>query len=247
MLRHRRKGGHHPCKTDRAPPVPDIHITRDDVPTMKKPTNSKQTSRFKSWTSLCSGTEKRYPDTNDIFRSTHYSRRPRNFEQTPKARTNAECRICKLLDASGNHGGTLYVNHYGNFPIHCPQWAQMDIKEKRKFALEAGYCLRCFSPRIFVMTRTDLIQHRKDECYVKSTNKHKFTCLNKTCLQHSWICRDHTDENRPLLEAHHREAADNNQEIPLLGPVPHGLNRPHTPYQSPRLPPTGTPLSPQGE
>ena len=209
-----------------------VAVTNKVKPTQQEPTisanltqtpGSNQTSRFESWTFLCSGTERRYPDTNDIFHSAHYSRRPKNFEQVPKARTNAECRICKLLETSGNHEGTLYVDHYGNFPTHCPQWAQMDINEKKKTALEAEYCLRCFAPRIFVKTGIDVVKHHEDECYVKSTNKHKFTCLNKACLQHSWICCEHTEENRPLLEAHHKL------------------------YPSPRLPTTGTPLGLQGE
>ena len=37
------------------------------------------------------------------------------------------------------------------------------------------------------------------------TNKHKFSCLNKSCLQHSWTCHSHTEENRPLLDAHYTE------------------------------------------
>ena len=99
----------------------------------------------------------------------------------------------------------------------------MDIDERRKTALEAGYCLRCFAPRTFVKTEMDLTKHHEDRCYVKSTNKHRFTCLNEACLQHSWICYDYTEENRPLLEAHHKL------------------------YPSPRLPTTGTPLDLQGE
>ena len=83
-----------------------VTITNKIKPTQSEPAisanltqtpNTNQTSRFDSWTLLCLGTERRYPDTDDIFHSAHYARRPRNFEQVPKARTNAECRICKIL------------------------------------------------------------------------------------------------------------------------------------------------------
>ena len=54
-------------------------------------------------------------------------------------------------------------------------------------------------------------QHRK--CYVRSNNR--YTCLNSTCLVHSWICMEHPEENRPLIEAHHREAAKTQQPLKL--------------------------------
>ena len=43
----------------------------------------------------------------------------------------------------------------------------------------------------------DAAKHHKTECCVNGANKHRFTCLNKTCLLHSWICREHIDENGP--------------------------------------------------
>ena len=106
------------------------------------------------------------------------------------------------------------MDHYGNFPTHCPQWAQMDINEKKNTALEAEYCLRCFAPKIYVKTGIDVIKHHEDECYVKGTNKHKFTCLNKSCVKHSWICQDHVDENTLLLAAHYEEFNLQGQQIP---------------------------------
>ena len=36
------------------------------------------------------------------------------------------------------------------------------------------------------------------------TNKHKFSCLNTSCLQHSWTCHKHTKENRPLLDVYYK-------------------------------------------
>ena len=120
-------------------------IAQDDAnqtPDLTQVPGTNQTSRFESWTFLCSGTERRYPDTNDIFHSTHYSRRPRNFEQVPKARTNAECRICKLLETSGNHEGALYVDHYGNFPTHCPNGPRWTSMRRRRLPWKQNTMLR---------------------------------------------------------------------------------------------------------
>ena len=85
--------------------------------------------------------------------------------------------------------------------------------------LEAEYCIQFVSPKVFIKTRMDVVKHLDTGCYVKGTNKHKYTCLNKACLLHSWICIKHTKENRPLLEAHHKEATNGNQMMPFLRPT----------------------------
>ena len=58
-------------------------------------------SRFESWTRLCRGTGRRYPNQNDVTRSISYSRRPKKLQQTPTARTHEKCRICITLETSG--------------------------------------------------------------------------------------------------------------------------------------------------
>ena len=82
----------------------------------------------------------------------------------------------------------------------------MDIDEKKKIAMAAEHCLRCFAPNIFVKTKVDTAKHHKTECYVYGINRHKFTCLNRTCLLHSWICKDHIEENGPQSETHDMES-----------------------------------------
>ena len=138
--------------------------------------------------------------------------RPKGFKTEPRAKTNTDCRICKLLERSGTHKRELNVNHYGNFPNHCPQWAKMNLAERTRTSKLAQYCLRCFAPRL-VIKRTNCNKHHQIKCYVSSTKKHKFTCLNKTCLKHSWFCQDHVDENAPLLAAHYEEFNLQGQQI----------------------------------
>ena len=85
----------------------------------------------------------------------------------------------------------------------------------------------------------DVAKHLDTGCYVKGTNKHKYTCLNKTCLLHKWICIKHTKENRPLLEANHEEATNGNQKMPFLRPY---MCKPHpTPLLHPKGLPTPVP------
>ena len=213
-----------PPKTNHTDVITETHqdttpVDLDKLANHPPDLNITANSRFESWTQLCMGTGRRYPNPNDVFRTISYSRRPRKFKQTPTARTNAECRICITLETSGNHEGALYEDHYGNFPTHCPHWTHMNINEKKKTALAARYCIRCFAPRVVVKTEMDVAKHHDTECYVRSTNKHKYTCLNNTCLLHSWICMEHSKENRPLIEAHHREAAKAQQPLPLLRPT----------------------------
>ena len=194
--------------------------------------NSSCTSRFGSWTLLCLGTGRRYPTTDNIFHSINYAKRPRSFNPEPRAKTNTECRICKLLESTGTHKRELYVNHYGNFPTHCPQWAKMNLAEKKRTSKLAEYCLRCFAPKVIIKSTLDYNRHHQTDCNVSSTNKHKFSCLNKSCLQHSWICSDHSDENRPLLDAHYKESENNNQLIPLPRSTSHILSQACATYPS---------------
>ena len=116
---------------------------------------------------------------NQITDTDVYPHSPRPI----KPKTFKECRICKLLEASGNHGGIPYVNHYGRYPHFCPQWTQMDIIERRMTALEAGYCLQCFDPKTYITNGLDIARHQQHGCLVKTT-KYKLTCSNEACLQH---------------------------------------------------------------
>ena len=50
---------------------------------------------------------------------------------------------------------------------------------------------------------------------MRSNNKKRYACLNSTCLVQSWICMEHPEENRPLIETHHREAAKTQQPLKL--------------------------------
>ena len=158
------------------------------------------------------GHREQYPTTDDVFYSPNYPKASKglkeqaemSFDTKTITKTNTDCRICKFLEESGTHKEELYTDHYGNFPTHCPQWTKMDVAEKARISKLAQYCPRCFAPKL-IIKRNNCNKHLKIRCHVSSKKKHKFTCLNKACLTHSWICKDHIKENIPLLNAHHEE------------------------------------------
>ena len=101
------------------------------------------TPRFQSWALLCLGTNRCYPNTNDIFHSPTYAKKPEGSAQDILgyiSRTNLDCRICVTLENEGGTQGELYTNHYDNSPTHCPQWIKMDMTRKARTAKRAEYC-----------------------------------------------------------------------------------------------------------
>ena len=115
-------------------------------------------------------------------------------------RTFKECRIWKLLGAPVNRRSIPYVNHHGRHPHFCPQWTRMNIIERRMTALEAGFCLQCLDPEKYFTNGIDVAKHQQHKC-ILNTSRHNRTCSNKACLQHKWICRQHSKKNGPLLGA----------------------------------------------
>ena len=142
-----------------------------------------------------------------------YTRQPKRYQVSHSGTTNNDCRICKILDTTGDHEGSLYVGHYGNYPSHCPWWAEMDQNEGHRITQKAGFCHRCLNPTFTFKAGPELQKHHLTDCYVSKTNKHKYSCLNRDCLKHSWVCLDHTEENKPLFDTHCKEMADKKQNI----------------------------------
>ena len=119
-----------------------------------------------------------------------------------KTITCLTCRVCRTMETSGKHEGGLYVNHYGNHPIHCPHWRGMSIDWRIHISRQAIFCTQYFSPTIFVNSKVEERTHHRTECPITETTKCVLSCLNASCLQHSWTCPKHTDKNRPLLSTY---------------------------------------------
>ena len=203
-------------------------------------TSSSQThpavSGYQSWTEICRGSGRLCPTSDNFYNGwAAYGKAPKKLSLDPNGRTNMDCRICKELGKSGKHRGNLYTGHYGNYPTHCPRWAEMNMVERLKTAHNAGFCIRCLSID-FIFTDSSLKQHHNNECYVNSDNKHKFSCLHKDCLRHSWVCKQHKYENRPLYETHIKEVTASKQKLSFSCICTAGPPTPimsHRPAQSP--------------
>ena len=226
IQKQRRKG--HARATDRANMEPISHgstkaITKEThlVVTHKpaeplpppEPTSTlvKQ-PRFSSWKELCKGSSRIYPNLDDVYSSVNYGKRPPRFQLSPNGMRLQDCRICQELERSGRNKN-VYEGHYGNYPTHCPRWSEMDMAEREKIARTAGYCPQCMGSKIVIKSNAQARTHMATDCTVRFNRKNKYTCLNKDCLLHSWICKTHKEENQPLFDAHMAEVTSKQQNL----------------------------------
>ena len=89
----------------------------------------------------------------------------------------------------------------------------MEMSDKEKIARAVGYCPQCMGSKVVIKSNGQLSKHIATECVVKHNKKHKYTCLNKDCLLHSWICKNHKEENQPLYDAHMSEVTTKQQNL----------------------------------
>ena len=89
----------------------------------------------------------------------------------------------------------------------------MLMEEKEKIDRAVGFCPQCMNHKYHFKAFPQLNKHVATECPVKYGRKNKYTCLNKECLMHSWICSKHKEENKPLYEAHIQEITSKNQKL----------------------------------
>ena len=89
----------------------------------------------------------------------------------------------------------------------------MEQVDKEKIARAVGYCLQCMGSKIVVKSKSQINKHIATECVVKYNRKHKYTCLNKDCLLHSWVCKTHKEENQPLYDAHMADVNSKQQSL----------------------------------
>ena len=63
--------------------------------------------------------------------------------------------------------------------------------------MEAKLCLKCHDPE-YVWKRSD----KDHKCPIKSggTRKSRYTCTERSCSNHMWICTRHRDQNKESLK-----------------------------------------------
>ena len=133
---------------------------------------------------------------------------PHNIVHFGAPRRLPDCRICRQLETQGDNRN-LYDDHYGNYPTHCPRWAEMTMSERLTILQQAGYCDHCLDPKKKFRNVREVLEHKRDECAV-SRKKNRYSCTVPNCSLHSWCCKPHRHKNDELLRAFNEEAAKRN-------------------------------------
>ena len=141
------------------------HTSTQNPPQSQDATQSGTGSRFCSWAEICLASGHLAPTPDDFNNWPTYAVAPILAVSDGLGRYDGECRICRKLERSGNHKGNLYENHYGNYPTHCPRWAEMNFDDRNDIAIAAQFCTRCMSPKYKSKGRSDLLRHSTYECY----------------------------------------------------------------------------------
>ena len=111
-------------------------------------------------------------------------------------RTDERCQICLTLESRGDTS-QLYDNHIHRYPTGCPRYISLSVEERRKICMEAKLCMHCHDPE-YVWKRSD----KDHKCPIKSggSRKSRYTCTERNCANHMWICTRHRDQNTENLK-----------------------------------------------
>ena len=109
----------------------------------------------------------------------------------PDPARNDDCKICKQIEDDNNPQKlVLFEKHIGGFPIHCPNFMKMKMKDRVKMVQKARMCIYCL--------HHDVVTDRGHEtaCKVKESKFSKnWKCDSPGCGKHSWICVTHSDNS----------------------------------------------------
>ena len=114
----------------------------------------------------------------------------------------AECRICDLFVGAQNPPAALHENHLSDWVTGCPVFMMITTPERFRRAREAEFCINCFDKNIRFSNAAHISKdiNQPVQCMVTKDSKHRYSCLDKTCLNHMWICRKHKKLNEPTMK-----------------------------------------------
>ena len=74
--------------------------------------------------------------------------------------------------------------------------------DKFRKAREAEFCIKCFDKGIKFVGGSHLSKETNQavQCMVTKDSKHRYSCLDKECLNHMWVCRKHKKLNEPVMK-----------------------------------------------
>ena len=74
--------------------------------------------------------------------------------------------------------------------------------DKFRKSREAEYCIKCFDKNLKFVNGSHLNKENNQavKCIVTKDSKHRYSCLDKDCMNHMWICRKHKKLNEPTMK-----------------------------------------------
>ena len=113
-----------------------------------------------------------------------------------------ECRICDLCVGVQNKPCEPYEKHHSDWVTGCPIFMFLSTIDKFKKGREAEFCVNCFDKGVKFSGGSHFNTQDKQpvKCSVTKDTKHRYSCLDKTCLTHMWVCRKHKKLNEPTMK-----------------------------------------------
>ena len=118
------------------------------------------------------------------------------FFRTPE--THAECRVCVHLSATGQNHPDLFENHLSNYATGCPKFIEASTEFRKTLVSKIKLCKQCFHPDLIVT------REHYNECPFNK-KKNNYSCQNKYCKEHMWICLTHKGDNKQAMEKFRQE------------------------------------------
>ena len=117
-----------------------------------------------------------------------------------------DCRVClHLKDVSNKNpvpNTVFFEGHFSNYVTGCPQFISMDMTERFGLIRDIKLCANCFHPDVTYS------RDHEQECSIKE-KKSSFSCSK--CNRHSWICKNHKEQNKAKLDKFKKDYRDRYQ------------------------------------
>ena len=114
------------------------------------------------------------------------------------------CRVCDLYVGASHPPAVPYEKHLSDWVTGCPIFMPLSTVDRFRKAREAEFCVNCFDKNIkFVNgTHIDKQGNQSVPCVVTKESKHRYSCTDKNCLFHMWVCRRHKKLNEQSMKKH---------------------------------------------
>ena len=133
------------------------------------------------------------------------------------AKTYEECRLCLHLLTSGHHPN-LFENHQSNYITGCPKFMEASTDLRKVLVAKIKICRQCFNPDVIVTN-----QHYT-ECPFNE-KKNSYSCLNKSCKEHMWICLIHKKDNKQAMENFRRQLQQQGYSLAMPSDMSFQMNQ----------------------